>query len=354
MREGVTVMIVIDGSRGEGGGQVLRTALSLSLVTGEPFTISSIRKGRGKPGILRQHLAAIRAAATVGQAKTVGDALGSTELVFHPGAPRGGAFTFSVGSAGSATLVCQTVLPALLVSGERATATFEGGTHNPSAPPFESLADAFLPLCARMGASVRAAIQTRGFYPAGGGRFSVEVEPSTLGRLDLVERGPLVRRTVRALSSRLPADVASRELETLKRALDWQDDVDAARSEAPSSPGPGNALVVTVEHANVTEVFTAFGERGRRAEEVARAVAAEVRTYLSIDTPVGPHLADQLVLPMLVGQGGRFRTGEPTGHLRTQVETVEHFAPGHVAIERAGERGFEVVVRPLGAARPTA
>jgi RNA 3'-terminal phosphate cyclase (ATP) len=343
----VTVVIVIDGSKGEGGGQVLRTALSLSLVTGEPFTITSIRKGREKAGILRQHLTAIRAAATVGQAVTRGDALGSTELVFHPGAPRAGTFTFSVGSAGSATLVCQTVLPALLVAGQRSVATFEGGTHNPSAPPFEALADAFVPLCVRMGARLRASIETRGFYPAGGGRFSLEVEPSSLGRLELVERGALVRRSVRALVSRVPESVAARELDTLLGALGWRDGVDAAASEAPSSPGPGNALVVTLEHAHVTEVFTAFGERGKRAEAVARELAAEVKAYLAVDAPVGPHLADQLVVPMLIGQGGRFRTSEPTGHLRTQIETIDHFAPGHVELERIGSV-YEVCVKGLG------
>ncbi|HTJ85243.1 MAG TPA: RNA 3'-terminal phosphate cyclase [Polyangiaceae bacterium] len=340
-------MIHIDGSKGEGGGQVLRTALSLSLVTGSPFTIDGIRKGRSKPGILKQHLTAIRAAATVGQAKMKGDAIGSSALTFFPGLVRGGRFTFAVGTAGSATLVFQTVFPALLAAGEATTAVFEGGTHNPAAPPFDALASAFLPICRRMGADVQARLESRGFYPAGGGHFTVDVRPSKLGALELVERGALVRRRVTAVSSQIPEHVAAREIETVALVLGWRRDVEKLSSIAPASPGPGNAVVVTLEHEHVTEVFTAFGERGKRAEAVAREVADEVQSYLDGHAPVGPHLADQLIVPMLVGGGGRFVTGEPTGHLRTQVETVRAVVGDRVAIEPIERGAYEVRVRGL-------
>ena len=166
-------MLLIDGSQGEGGGQILRTALGLSLVTGTAFRIEKIRAGRAKPGLLRQHLTAVNAATVIGDALVDGAELGSPALVFRPRSVRPGAYRFAVGTAGSASLVLQTVLPPLLTAGASSILTLEGGTHNPWAPPFDFLARAFLPLLERMGAPVRAAIQRYGFYPAGGGQFTV-------------------------------------------------------------------------------------------------------------------------------------------------------------------------------------
>src|SRR5262245_8861795 len=165
-------MLIIDGSFGEGGGQILRTALGLSLVTGVPFRIEKIRAGRQKPGLMRQHLTAVNAAAQVGQAEVIGASVGSQELTFTPGKISPGDYTFAVGTAGSATLVLQTVLPALLTAAQPSFLTLEGGTHNPHAPPFDFLARAFLPLIGRMGPSVTATLIRPGFYPAGGGQFT--------------------------------------------------------------------------------------------------------------------------------------------------------------------------------------
>ncbi len=190
-------MITIDGSQGEGGGQVLRTSLGLSLVTGKAFRIEKIRAGREKPGLLRQHLTAVRAAAQVGGAKVSGDEIGSRTLAFEPEQVRGGEYEFAVGTAGSATLVLQTVLPALIVAGGPSRLTLKGGTHNPWSPPFDFLQKAFLPLLERMGAKVTAELIRPGFYPAGGGEFTVEIQPVPGGRLqplDLLERGETVSR----------------------------------------------------------------------------------------------------------------------------------------------------------------
>src|SRR5688572_16449750 len=188
-------LITIDGSMGEGGGQVLRTSLALSLVTGKPFRIEKIRAGREKPGLLRQHLTAVNAAAAVGGAHVEGAALGSRELDFRPGPAKPGEYRFAVGTAGSATLVLQAVLPALLTARGASTLVLEGGTHNPFAPPFDFLDKAFLPLLRRMGARVEVALERPGFYPAGGGRFQVRVEPvERLERLDLPSRGDAKRR----------------------------------------------------------------------------------------------------------------------------------------------------------------
>src|SRR5690349_14635120 len=147
--------IVIDGSSGEGGGQILRTSIALSLVTGKPFRIENIRAGRKKPGLLRQHLTAVRAAVAISQARVTGAELNSRTLTFEPSALRGGEYQLAVGTAGSATLVFQTILPALLCAPERSRVTVEGGTHNPGAPPFDFLAHTFLPVLRRIGASVQ-------------------------------------------------------------------------------------------------------------------------------------------------------------------------------------------------------
>jgi RNA 3'-terminal phosphate cyclase (ATP) len=215
-------LITIDGSMGEGGGQVLRTSLALSLVTGKPFRIERIRAGREKPGLLRQHLTAVNAAAAVGGADVDGAALGSRELGFRPGAVRPGEHRFAVGTAGSATLVLQAVLPALLGARGSSSLVLEGGTHNPFAPPFDFLAKAFLPLLARMGAKVEARLERPGFYPAGGGRFHVAIEPvERLQRLDLPSRGEPKRRLARAMVSNLHRNIADRELKAVKDLLSW-------------------------------------------------------------------------------------------------------------------------------------
>jgi len=174
-------MIQIEGSQGEGGGQILRSALALSLITATPFCIENIRAGRAKPGLLRQHLTAVNAAAEIGSAEMIGASIGSTRLEFKPGKVRAENYSFAVGTAGSATLVLQTVLPALLTHSEPSTLTLEGGTHNPFAPPYDFLARTFLPLIARMGPRVTTHLERAGFYPAGGGRFTVSIEPALLG-----------------------------------------------------------------------------------------------------------------------------------------------------------------------------
>jgi len=192
-------VIVIDGAQGEGGGQVLRTALALSLRTGQPFRIENIRAKRAKPGLLRQHLTSVQAACAISGADAEGAALGSMALTFTPGRVRGGDYAFSIGTAGSTTLVLQTVLLPLLLCGEASTVTIEGGTHNPAAPPFEFLKLAFLPLLRRMGGHVELELLRPGFFPRGGGCIRATIEPTShLGRLDLEERGKLVARRIEA------------------------------------------------------------------------------------------------------------------------------------------------------------
>jgi RNA 3'-terminal phosphate cyclase (ATP) len=318
-------MLTIDGSQGEGGGQVLRTSLALSLVTEEPFRIENVRARRAKPGLMRQHLTALNAAAEISRAEVTGASVGAREVTFRPGRARGGNYFFSVGTAGSATLVLQTVLPALMLAGEPSMLILEGGTHNPHSPPFEFLARAFLPLLRRMGPRVDAVLEKPGFYPAGGGRIRVAISPvTTLRRIDLLERGEIRSFQGTVVVAALPESIADREIRVLAEKLRW--DRSRLRTETiRNSRGPGNAVIVEIESENVTEVFTAFGERGVRAETVAEDAARETLEYLEAGVPVGAHLADQLLLPLALAGGGAYRTLPPTLHTRTQIDVIRVF-----------------------------
>jgi RNA 3'-terminal phosphate cyclase (ATP) len=335
-------MLVIDGSEGEGGGQILRTSLGLSLVTGRPIRIEGIRAKRAKPGLMAQHLAAVEAAAKIGDAEVSGAALGSREITFRPSRIRSGEFHFAVGTAGSATLVLQTVLPALIVASGRSILTFEGGTHNPWAPPFDFLQKSFLPLIERMGPRVEVRLERPGFYPAGGGRFTAVIEPSNpMTGIELRTRGRIVKRKARALVARLPLHIAERELAVIGERLGWPAD-EWAVEEIATSKGPGNVVILELVSENVTEVFTGFGRQGVRAESVAQQVCREVETYLESDVPVGEHLADQLLVPLTLA-GGAMSTTAPSSHTRTNLDVIRRFfsgagrmeqvAPGHWNIE---------------------
>ncbi len=337
-------MVRIDGSKGEGGGQVLRTSLALSLVTGTPFQMVNIRAGRAKPGLLRQHLTAVKAATEVGAAEVSGAALGSRDLTFKPRALTPGNYFFAVGTAGSATLVLQTVLPALMVASGPSTLVLEGGTHNPLAPPFDFLVKAYLPLVGRMGPKVEAKLERHGFFPAGGGKFRVNVQPAPLKPLRLLERGAVKRRQATALIAQLPFDVAKRELATVEQVLKWRPN--ELRTEELKRPvGPGNVLTLEVESEHVTEVFTGFGERGVRAEEVAQKAAGAAKRYLEAEVPVGEHLCDQLLLLLALAKGSTFRTLPLDGHAETQLHTFSHFLDVKVDVRELSPEVREVEVR---------
>jgi RNA 3'-terminal phosphate cyclase (ATP) len=304
------------------------------MITQTPFRIENIRARRRKPGLMRQHLTAVKAAARVSNAHVEGAELGSTELVFEPGPICPGHYEFAVGTAGSTMLVLQTVLPALLLftesggesGGEPSEVSVEGGTHNMNAPVFEFLDRAFRPQMQALGAEVSFGLEQHGFYPAGGGRVRATIDrgfdPSA--SLELVERGRLESVEATALLAHLPAHIAEREFAALAEALDVP--VDETRTVTlEESRSPGNTLIVDVASANVTEVFTGIGRKGVRAEEVGEETARAVNAYLAGGAPVGPYLADQLLLPMTITSGGVFRTSECTPHTATQLALIPRF-----------------------------
>lgn len=333
----------IDGSRGEGGGQILRTSLALSMITGTPVRITNIRARRSKPGLMRQHLTAVQAAATISKARVEGAAVGSREITFTPSTVTPGNHRFSIGTAGSTTLILQTVLPALILASGPSQLKLEGGTHNPQAPPFEFLGRAFLPLLQRMGPTVGVELNRAGFYPAGGGSLSVTVHPvEKLQSLDLLERGEIQNRRATVLLANLPGHIAEREVKKLAELTSW--DPLSFETHRIDSAGPGNAVLLELESENVTEVFTAFGEVGVSAEAVAEKAVREMRDYLKADVPVGEHLADQLLLPLALAGSGSYRTLPLSLHARTQVELIPEFLGVRIGVEEEGEGRWRVGV----------
>ncbi len=317
--------LTIDGSLGEGGGQVLRSALALSMWLSRPFRITNIRANRRQPGLRPQHLAAVRAAADIAGGEVRGATPGSLELVFRPAASRPGDYYFDIGTAGSATLVLQTVLPALIVAPAPSMLRIAGGTHNPMAPSFDYLQQVFLSVLDRMGPAVTARLLRPGYYPAGGGEIEVHVQPvPRLRPVWLQERGDIIARSAIARVAHLPVSIAQRELKVVRDLLEWgEDEQEVVRDDAAA--GAGNVLSLMVRCRHVTEMFTAFGERGVRAEAVARQAVNECIQYLRAGVPVGPNLADQLLLPMAMAGSGVFRTGRPTSHATTNMAVIEAF-----------------------------
>ncbi len=348
--------LIVDGSAGEGGGQVLRSSLALAMVTGRRVRIHSIRARRKKPGLRRQHLTALMAARDVCGAEVHGAEVGSREVVFVPGDVRAGEYRFSIGTAGSTTLVAQTLLPALVLAGGPSRLVLEGGTHNPLAPPFDFLARAYLPLLERMGPKVRSTLRRPGFYPAGGGEMVLEIEPcEKLSGLELVEPGRVRRRTVRSLLAHLPRHIAERELRLIAKRTGWPRECFVVE-ELPSSRGPGNAVVIELEQENVTEVFTGFGKVRVPAETVARGAVRELHRYRKAGVAVGEHLADQLLLPLALAGSGSFTTLSPagdqggetlplSGHATTQMELIPRFLDVRFEVEPRDGGGVLVGLR---------
>lgn len=349
--------VVLDGSEGEGGGQILRTSTALAAICGVPLRIDKIRAGRPRPGLARQHLTAMNAIQRVSLGTMQGASLGSKSLEFLPQQIQGGVYHFRIGTAGSATLVFQTILPALLTANQSSRVSIEGGTHNQWAPPVDFLQKSFLPLLSQMGAAVQSRLLRHGFHPAGGGQVDFEISPvNNLQRFKLLDRGQLVDRRICIRISNLPLNIAEREQQRLIRKLKWKPE--EVVIEPVESAGPGNVLLAELQFENVTEVITAFGRLGTSAEHVADELVHQVNDYLSTEAPVGEYLADQLLLPLALSaaqvtetdaigypRGGTFRTGPLSKHAMTQIDVIRRFLP--VKFQLSEDAGtFIVSVHP--------
>ena len=306
--------IELDGSQGEGGGQILRTALTLSMITGIPFRIERIRAKRRKPGLLRQHLTAVNAAAQICGAQVKRAELGSLKLDFVPGEIRGGDYHYAIGTAG--------------------TVTVNGGTHNSAAPPADFLQRVWLPLLQRMGADMDLELLRHGFYPAGGGELRASVRPvAALQTLNLLSRGDLRQAQATSIFAGVSADVGKRELATLEEQIGAElGELECDMHGLPSREGPGNVLLLKLQYAGLTEVFTAFGEKGVPAEIVAQRLAKEALHFHRSGAAVGEHLADQLLLPMALAGASSFCTVALSSHLQTNIEVIQKFLPVDISV----------------------
>lgn len=324
-------MIAIDGSHGEGGGQILRTSLALSLLTGKPFRMAHIRARRSKPGLQPQHLISVKAAARVGNAKVEGAELNSQSLTFEPGPVQAGEYHFSIGTAGATGLILHTVYLPLALSGQDSHVVIEGGTHVPASPCFHFLDTTWRRYMQAIGLEIEMQMERPGFFPRGGGRIEATIRGRRAEQLRGLRIESLPRpQTVTGFSAvaGLPEEIADRQARRARERLDragWRADIDLERWPG----GPGTVLGLTLDTGPAPTFFFALGARGKRAEAVADEAVAEALRFLDADTPgIDAHSADQLLLPLVVApEASHFPVAWLTEHLFTNRETIGQFLP---------------------------
>jgi RNA 3'-terminal phosphate cyclase (ATP) len=357
--------VELDGSIGEGGGQILRTALSLSAVTGRPFSIERIRSNRLKPGLRPQHREAARAVARIVNGQLDGDEVGSTCLEFAPrAAPRAGEWAFDIGTAGSTPLLLQTVCWPLALAGAPSALTLRGGTHQDHAPSFHYLALVWAPAVARLGFRIAVELRAAGFYPEGGGEFTARIEPATpLPPLDLRHRGTLLEVEVVSMVGGLGYEVAERQAaRALRRLRDHGIAAEAERVPVPARTSKGGHVLIVSSFERTRAGHGAVTARERSPEETADLAVQAFQAYLSRGAAVDGHLGDQLLAPAALATAGyppsppgiipsvRYSVSEVTLHLLTNAEVVGRFLDVDVTVEgRVGEEG-EVSVAPRATA----
>jgi RNA 3'-terminal phosphate cyclase (ATP) len=347
-------LVSIDGSQGEGGGQILRTALSLAAATGQGFEMVRIRANRVQPGLRPQHVAAVRAAALVCGARTGGVFEGSPDLRFEPGPLAAGDFRFEIATAGALTLVLQTVVPPLALAGAASTVEVTGGTHVPASPPFHFVSQHWAEAVRPLGLEARFTLERAGFYPRGGGQASAVVQPWRRRGQPLVleERGPLMALRGTSASARIRSDVAGRQRQAAQEVLWESRRLESAWQELElPAASPGSFAMIEAVFENSRAAFSALGQRGLRAEVLGAGLARRVLRFLEGEGAVDPHLADQLAVPLALGAGGRVTTSEVTSHLETVAAVLRLFgAEARTHGRTGGPGGLEV--GPLTRAAP--
>lgn len=330
--------VFIDGSTGEGGGQILRTSLTLACITGKSLRIENIRAARRNPGLAKQHLSCVQAACQICDGQCRGDSLRSQVLDFQPGPVQGGDFSFNIGSAGSASLVVQTILPALFLANEPSMVTVTGGTHNPLAPPFDFLHETFMPAIGNAGFEGDCKLIKHGFYPAGGGKITFDIKPWQKGTeriISICELSSEPRIYARIYIAKLPSHIAQRQRTLLlESGLNIQN---IEHIEVTDSDGPGNCVMIRLCNGGRTTVFTAFGMRGKPSQEVVDEVVKLARDFLASGAAVDRFLADQLLIYMAVSKAGCYTTNELSTHLSTNMEVIKKFLPIDFDVEQQGK-----------------
>ena len=338
--------LTIDGAQGEGGGQVLRTALTLAMLTQQKIELINIRAGRKKTGLLRQHLTSVLAAQAVCGAITEGVELGSTRLLFSPGKVKAGDFNFAIGTAGSTVLVCQTILPVLALAETESTVTFEGGTHNGMSPSLSFLEASFLPVLENMGVSCKINTMSLGFYPAGGGKWQINIKPTkALTPIHLHRAGSEFAAssqhcTLTALMSQLPENIGRREIKAAKKILNWHNA--SSQVHKVMTPGPGNSFQLCIDSDTHQNVFEVVGELGVSAERIAKKAAGRVNKFIHAKAAVEEHLADQLLLLIALAGSGSFTTTKPSLHTTTNINVIKQMLKKEINVKPLTESLWQI------------
>ena len=340
-------MIEIDGSYGEGGGQIVRSALSLSCLFRKPFRIFNIRKGRKKPGLMPQHLTCVRAAQLISGAEVKGDHAGSTELLFSPKEVKGGYFSFDIGTAGSTSLVFQALIPALAFSQQKTILTLKGGTHVPLSPSFHYLSGIFIHFLEQLGIRVQIAIESYGFYPKGGGIVRADIfPPKNIKPLRIIGRGSILRLTGYSAVGNLPLSIAERQKDALVKRINYEikDIKVSPLIELLEVPSIGQGTFVYLESRAQHSIagFTALGARGKKAEVVGEEAAEEFVKYYTTGAALDYHMADQIILYLsMCNEESSFTTSAITKHLITNLWVINLFHEIQYSIEgEVGEKGM--------------
>lgn len=333
-------MLEIDGSHGEGGGQLVRTAVALAAIRGTPIRIGNVRAGRPHPGLAPQHVAAVRAVASMCEAHCTGVEPRSGELTFVPGALHGGHYRVDVGTAGSVSLVLQAMLPVAAASGERCEIAVRGGTDVRAAPPIDYFRLVLLPLLEKIGLRAALTVERRGYYPKGGGEVRLELAPvSRLAPFVAEETGRVGGVDIRAHIAQLPREIAERMAGAARLVLPAGLRIDT-RVEvlgADRSGGPGGAIVLCAPAQNTRLGAARVAERGVRAERLGQAAAAELAADLDCGATLDMHAADQMLVFLALAQGeSRLRVRELSSHARTAIWLLERFAAARFAVEADG------------------
>ena len=314
--------ITIDGSKGEGGGQILRLALALSSITKKPFTIENIRANRPKPGLQAQHLTSANAIAYITEARVEGAKIGSDSLSFIPSTITGGYYTFDIGTAGSVTLLMQSLLPILLFADRQSNLTLIGGTHVPYSPSVDYYNNVFLPMVRKMGVNAEIDIQEFGWYPKGGGKVVLYAKPSKIKPIELISKSDLTSVNGYASQSNLPEDILVREEKGVREVFPGV----GYHKTSKLSASIGTALTLWAEYDNTIIGVDALGKKGLPAEELGASTARSLNKFMKSDAAVDPWMADQLLIYAALANGrSKIKVPKITGHISSCMETIPLF-----------------------------
>ena len=336
-------IVEIDGSFGEGGGQILRSSLSLSMLLQQPLVIKNIRTGREKPGLMHQHLTAVNAAAEICGAELKGAEISSLKLEFYPGKVKTGDYKFDIGTAGSTTLVLQTLLPVLIVGEGESNIILGGGTHNQNSPPLDFIEKSFFKQICKMGPEISVKVNAFGFFPIGGGKFSVNIKPvNKLRSIEILSHGENICKKAYSYSSGIDESIGQKEMRIVEEKFGWSKE--NCISQMVDSPGPGNVVMLIDENENSTEVFTGFGRKHYPLKKVTIDAIKEYTDYIKCDVPVYKYLADQLIIPMALAGKGSFITSEPSLHTFTNIEVLKKFLGINIMIDQLNEKQWKICI----------